>query len=40
MPFVLRYPTRLILTVLFLLVAALSSLTIPFLAGRVIDQGF
>lgn len=39
-PYVLRYPVRLTLTVLFLLVAAISSLTIPFLAGRVIDQGF
>ena len=39
-PFVLRYPVRLVLTLGFLLIAAITSLTIPFLAGRVIDQGF
>jgi ATP-binding cassette subfamily B protein len=39
-PFVLRYPVRLALTLLFLLTAALTSLAIPALAGRVIDLGF
>jgi ATP-binding cassette subfamily B protein len=40
LPFVLRYPVRLTLTLIFLLTAALTSLTIPALAGRVIDEGF
>ncbi len=40
LPFVLRYPTRLALTLGFLLIAAVSSLAIPMLAGRVIDEGF
>src|SRR5688572_5043560 len=39
-PFVLRYPLRLTLTIVFLLTAALTSLAIPALAGQVIDQGF
>lgn len=39
-PFVARYPLRLVLTVLFLLVSALSSLAIPFVMGGAIDQGF
>lgn len=40
LPFVLRYPVRLTLTVLFLLVSALSSLAIPNIMGGVVDQGF
>lgn len=40
LPFVLRYPWRLTLTVGFLLVAAIASLAIPLLAGNIIDQGF
>ncbi|WP_424983678.1 ABC transporter transmembrane domain-containing protein [Maritalea sp. S77] len=40
LPFVLNYPVRLGLTALFLLVAAIASLTIPYLAGNVIDEGF
>ena len=39
-PFVLRYPWRLALTVGFLLVAATTSLAIPALAGNIIDKGF
>lgn len=40
LPFVLRYPVRLGLTALFLLVAAIASLTIPALIGDIIDEGF
>ncbi|RUT35184.1 ATP-binding cassette domain-containing protein [Arsenicitalea aurantiaca] len=40
MPFVLAYPLRLTLTLGFLLIAAITSLAIPALAGQVIDQGF
>jgi len=40
MPFVLRYPWRLTFTALLLLTAALSSLGIPAIAGRIIDVGF
>ena len=39
-PFMLRYPWRLGLTVAFLLVAAVASLAIPVAMGRVVDQGF
>ncbi len=39
-PFVLRYPWRVGLTLLFLLSAALASLLIPIFAGKVIDMGF
>lgn len=39
-PFVLRYPWRLTLAVLFLLVSAISSLAIPAMLGGAIDQGF
>ena len=39
-PFVLRYPGRLALTVVFLLVSAISSLAIPAMLGGAIDQGF
>ncbi|KFC67712.1 Lipid A export ATP-binding/permease protein MsbA [Devosia sp. LC5] len=40
MPFVLRYPWRLVLAILFLLVSAISSLAIPAMLGGAIDQGF
>ena len=40
MPFILRYPIRLALTVVFLLVSAVSSLAIPAAMGGAIDQGF
>ena len=39
-PFVLRYPWRLTLTLGFLLIAAIASLAIPVIAGRIIDVGF
>ncbi|HET8725978.1 MAG TPA: ABC transporter transmembrane domain-containing protein, partial [Alphaproteobacteria bacterium] len=39
-PFVLRYPLRLGLTLGFLLVSAVSSLAIPAIAGRIVDKGF
>ncbi|MVS99967.1 ABC transporter ATP-binding protein [Devosia marina] len=40
LPFLLRYPVRLGLTVLFLLVSAISSLAIPAVLGGAIDEGF
>jgi len=40
LPFVLRYPWRVVLTLLLLATGAISSLAIPAFAGRVIDQGF
>jgi ATP-binding cassette subfamily B protein len=40
LPFMLRYPMQLSLTVGFLLVGSISSLIIPAFAGRIIDQGF
>ncbi|WP_291389514.1 ABC transporter transmembrane domain-containing protein [Devosia sp.] len=40
MPFLLRYPWRFGLTILFLLMSTLSSLVVPSLAGRIIDKGF
>jgi len=40
LPFVLRYPLRLSLTVLFLLVSTIASLAIPAMLGGVIDEGF
>ena len=40
LPFVLKYPVRLVLTIVFLLVSAMSSLAIPAALGGVIDQGF
>ncbi|WP_299639744.1 ABC transporter transmembrane domain-containing protein [Devosia sp.] len=40
LPFVLKYPWRLALTMGFLLVSALSSLVIPSVAGKIIDKGF
>ena len=39
-PFILRYPVRLGLTVAFLLVSTVASLAIPALLGGAIDQGF
>jgi ATP-binding cassette subfamily B protein len=40
LPFVLRYPWRVTLTIGFLLISTLSSLVIPSLAGSIIDKGF
>ncbi len=40
LPFLLRYPLRLSLTILFLLVSAISSLAIPAVLGGAIDEGF
>lgn len=40
LPFLLRYPVRLSLTLLFLFVAAITSLSFPYLAGQFIDDGF
>ncbi|GLQ56837.1 ABC transporter ATP-binding protein [Devosia nitrariae] len=40
LPFVLRYPLRLALTVAFLLISAIASLSIPAMLGGVIDDGF
>ncbi|MCB9994488.1 MAG: ATP-binding cassette domain-containing protein [Hyphomicrobiaceae bacterium] len=40
LPYVLRYPVRLGLTLLFLLVAAMSQLFIPVMARGLVDQGF
>ena len=40
LPFILRYPVRLSLTGVFLLIAALTSLAIPATAGGLIDEGF
>ncbi|MEX0628779.1 MAG: ABC transporter transmembrane domain-containing protein, partial [Cucumibacter sp.] len=39
-PFVVRYPWRLGLMFLFLIVASFSSLAVPTVAGRAIDEGF
>ncbi len=39
-PFLLRYPVRLALTMGFLLIAAGAQLTIPMFAGGLIDKGF
>ncbi len=39
-PFVVRYPWRLGLTIAFLLVSTIASLAIPALLGGAIDQGF
>lgn len=39
-PFITRYPIRLFWTLVFLLVAAIASLSIPALAGDFIDEGF
>ena len=40
LPLLLRYRVRLLVTLAFLLIAALSSLGIPALAGGIIDKGF
>ncbi len=40
LPFVLRYPVRLTLTILFLIIAAVASLAIPAIVGQLIDDGF
>jgi ATP-binding cassette subfamily B protein len=40
LPFLLRYPLRLSLTILFLLISAISSLAIPAVLGGAIDEGF
>ena len=40
LPFMLRYPLRLVLTIVFLLLSALSSLAIPYVMGGAIDEGF
>ncbi len=39
-PFILRYPWRFGLTIAFLLIATLSTLIIPSIAGKVVDKGF
>ncbi|MEP7241199.1 MAG: ABC transporter transmembrane domain-containing protein [Devosia sp.] len=40
LPYVWRYKWRVLATIAFLLIAALTSLLIPLLAGRVVDFGF
>lgn len=40
LPYLLKYPTRLMLTVGFLLIAAVAQLSIPLMAGDLIDEGF
>jgi ATP-binding cassette subfamily B protein len=40
LPFIFRYPWQFGLTLLFLLISALSSLVVPSLAGNIIDKGF
>lgn len=40
LPFLLRYPWRLGLTVVFLLISSVTSLAIPALLGGAIDEGF
>jgi ATP-binding cassette subfamily B protein len=40
LPYILAYPLRLSLTILFLLVSSVTSLAIPALLGGVIDEGF
>ncbi len=39
-PFLLRYPKRLVLTLLFLLIAAAAQLSIPIFAAGLLDKGF
>ncbi|HHB82077.1 MAG TPA: ATP-binding cassette domain-containing protein [Devosia sp.] len=39
-PFLLRYPTRLILTLTFLLIAAAAQLSMPLFAAGLLDKGF
>ena len=40
LPYLLRYPVRLFLTLAFLLLSTLSSLFIPLFFGRMVDTGF
>src|SRR3954464_385882 len=40
LPFILAYPWRLGLTILFLLISTIASLAIPAMLGGVVDQGF
>lgn len=40
LPFMLAYPVRLTLTLLFMTVSTVASLAIPALMGGVIDEGF
>ncbi len=40
LPFVFRYPWQFGFTILFLLVSTVASLTVPALAGNIIDKGF
>ncbi|MDF2799751.1 MAG: transporter, partial [Devosia sp.] len=40
LPYLLRYPVRLALTLGFLILSTVSSLFIPLLFGRMIDTGF
>ncbi len=40
LPFILKYPKRLMLTLLFLLLGSGTSLIIPALLGSVVDEGF
>ncbi len=40
MPFILRYPMRVGLTIGFLFIAATATLLIPALAGQIVDEGF
>ena len=39
-PFILRYKWRVVLTMAFLVVAAVATLVMPFIAGRIVDKGF
>ena len=39
-PFLMRYPLRLALTLVFLLAAAIAQLAIPAMLGSIIDEGF
>ena len=39
-PFLMRYPLRLVLTLTFLLIAAAAQLSIPVIAGKLLDKGF
>ena len=39
-PFMLRYPWRLGLTIAFMLISTIASLAIPALLGGAVDQGF
>ena len=40
LPFVMRYPWRVTFTLSFLLIAAITSLAIPAIGGKIIDKGF